>query len=120
MVRDGSLSPGHARTLISIDDKEYLISLAKQACQKKMSVRELENSVRLYFIRKNIPQGPKDQQIMPLELRELVNDMKRVFATKVKVKGTKNLGRFTIDYFSEDDLNRIHDLIELLKGYKNY
>lgn len=42
MVRSGALSPGHARAIISIDDKDYLINLAKQACDNKLTVREIE------------------------------------------------------------------------------
>ena len=54
MVKEGRLSPGHARALISIDDKNYLIQLAKQACDSHLSVRDLETKVRLYFTRKTI------------------------------------------------------------------
>jgi ParB family chromosome partitioning protein len=115
LVREGKLSPGHARTLISIDDKEYLVSLAKQACENKLTVRDLENRVRLYFTRKAIPTGPRESKIMPLELKELVGDMKRIFATKVKLMGTDQKGRITIDYFTADDLERIHALVQILK-----
>lgn len=115
LVREGKLSPGHARTLISIDDKEYLITLAKQACDNKLSVRDLENRVRLYFTRKAIPSGPRENRVMPLELKEFVGDMKRIFATKVKLVGNEQKGRITIDYFNSDDLERIHALIQILK-----
>lgn len=115
MVRSGELSPGHARTLISIDDKEYLITLARQAVNNKLTVRELEAKVRLYYARKNIPSGPRQKEPIPVELKELVSDMKRVFATKIVLKGTPEKGRFFIDYFSPDDLDRIHSLIQILK-----
>lgn len=115
MVREGKLSPGHARTLISIDDKEYLVSLAKQACDNKLTVRDLENRVRLYFTRKAIPNGPRENKVMSLELKEFVGDMKRIFATKVKLVGNDQKGRITIDYFNADDLERIHALIQILK-----
>lgn len=118
MVRDGSLSPGHARTLISIDDKEYLVNLAKKAVEKKMSVRDLEQNVRLYFTRKAIPSGPNREQNVSVEMKEFVNDMKRIFATKVKIKGNENKGRITIDYFNRDDLERIYALVEVLKNSK--
>lgn len=115
MVKIGQLSPGHARALISIDDKDYLITLAKQACNNKMSVRELERNVRLYFTRKNIQNGPREDKSLTLELKDFVGDMKRVFATKVKLVGNDQKGRITIDYFNKDDLERIHALIEILK-----
>ncbi len=118
MVREGALSPGHARSLISIDDKEYLISLAKQACDNKLTVRELESRVRLYFTRKAIPQGPREKKVMSLELKEFVGDMKRIFSTRVKLVGNDQKGRITIDYFTPDDLERIHALVQILK-YKD-
>ena len=116
MVRNGDLSPGHARALISIDDKDYLITLAKQACDNKLTVREIENRVRLYFTRKAIPGGPrKEREVVSVELKEMVNDMKRIFATKVKLLGNDKKGRIIIDYFSEDDIDRIHALVQVLK-----
>ncbi len=115
MVRNGELSPGHARTLISIDDKEYLITLAKQACDNKLTVRELETKVRLYFTRKEIQKGPRKKEPLSLELKEFVGDMKRIFATKVKIVGNSTKGRIYIDYFNKDDLERIHDVIQILK-----
>ena len=115
MVRKGELSPGHARALISIDDKDYLINLAKQACDNKLTVREIENRVRLYFTRKAIPGGPRKEREISVELKEMVSDMKRIFATKVKILGNDKKGRIIIDYFNEDDIDRIHALIQILK-----
>lgn len=118
LVRSGELSPGHARSLISIDDKNVLIDMAKKAVQRKMSVRELEQDVRLYFTRKSNVGGPREK-IQSLEMRDLLNDMKRVFATKVKLRGNESKGRITIDYFTADDLNRIYALIQQLKQFKD-
>ncbi len=115
LVREGKLSPGHARTLLPIDDKEYLITLARQACDNKLSVRDLENRVRLYFTRKEIPTGPREQKVLSVELKEMVTDMKRIFATKVKLLGNDQKGRIMIDYYTADDLDRIHTLIQILK-----
>lgn len=114
-VRSGELSPGHARALISIDDKEYLVTLAKQAKDNKLSVREVEDRVRLYFTRKTIPTGPRDPKPLTVEMKELVGDMKKIFVTKVKLIGNENKGRFTIDYYSKDDLDRIYALMQILK-----
>ncbi len=113
LVRDGKLSPGHARTLISIDNKEELIALAKKTVEHNLSVRELEREVNLYFSRKNIPHGPRKRP--SLEMRELVNDMKRIFKTKVMIKGNESIGRITIDYYTADDLERVHEYIQHLK-----
>ena len=114
LVKEGHLSPGHARALISIDDKEYLVTLANQAVASRLSVRELETKVRLYFTRKSIPTGPRKQPL-PIELKEMVSDMKRVFATKVRIAGNESKGRIYIDYFNKDDLDRIHEIVQKLK-----
>jgi ParB family chromosome partitioning protein len=82
MVRTGKLSSGHARAMITIDEEEYLISLAKQTVQYKLTVREVEERVRLYFTRKAIPTGPRKNENISLELKEMVNDMKRIFGTR--------------------------------------
>lgn len=115
LVRSGALSPGHARAIISIDDKDYLITLAKQACDNNLTVRDIENRVRLYFTRKAIQPGPRKEREVSVELKEMVNDMKRIFATKVKLLGNDKKGRIIIDYFNEDDIDRIHALIQILK-----
>lgn len=115
MVRQSRLSSGHARAMITIDDAEYLLSLAKQTVQYKLTVREVEERVRLYFTRKAIPYGPRRTENMSLELKEMVSDMKRIFGTRVKLAGNDRKGRITIDYFSSDDLERIYQLVEILK-----
>lgn len=113
MVEEGRLSSGHAKTLVSIDDTTTQIKLAKQAADGKMSVRDLEKAVRNYLN----PNKPKATKVceQSLELKELIMDMQRVFATKVSAIGNDNKGRIYLDYYSRDDLDRISDLIELLK-----
>lgn len=115
MVRQGKLSSGHARAMITIDDADYLLNLAKQTVQYKLTVREVEERARLYFVRKGIPRGPRKAEQASLELKEMVSDMKRIFGTRVKLTGNDNKGRLTIDYFSGDDLERIYQLIQILK-----
>lgn len=113
MVEDGRLSSGHAKTLVTITDTTTQIKLARQACDGKMSVRDLEKAVRNYLN----PNKPKATKVVEqsIELRELISDMQRVFSTKVSAIGNDNKGRIYIDYYSRDDLDRISDLMELLK-----
>lgn len=113
MIEDGRLSSGHARSLVVIDDTTQQIKLAKQAADGKMSVRDLEKAVKNYLNPpKNASAKVKEQS---LELKELINEMQRVFATKVSAIGNDNKGRIYIDYYSRDDLDRLSDMIELLK-----
>ncbi len=115
MVREGRLSAGHARALVVVDDKAFQVKLAEQAADNKMSVRQLETQVKLFFNRKLIPQGPRKKEAQSKEVKELINDMKRIFGTKVKALGNNQKGRIYIDYYNEDDLQRIYDIIEKLR-----
>lgn len=115
MVRANRLSSSHARCLVVISDPEIQMYFANRACDNKMSVRELETQVQLYLGRKLIPTGVRKEK-QSKELKAFVNDMKRVFGTKVKILGNDTKGRICIDYFTEDDLQRIFDLIEALKA----
>lgn len=113
LIEDGRLSSGHARSLVVVDDTTQQIKLARQAADGKMSVRELEKAVKNYLNpSKTASTKVKEQS---LELKELINDMQRVFATKVSAIGNDNKGRIYIDYYSRDDLDRLADMIELLK-----
>lgn len=112
MIEQGKLSSGHARCLVVVDDVTQQIKLARQASDGKMSVRELEKAVKNYL---NPPKNVTKVVQQSLELKELINDMQRVFATKVSAIGNDNKGRIYIDYYSRDDLDRLADMIELLK-----
>ncbi len=113
MVEDGRLSSGHARALVVVEDTNQQIRLAKNACDGKMSVRDLEKAVKNYLNPAKKPVSKVAEQ--SLELKELIADMQRVFATKVSAIGNDNKGRIYIDYYSRDDLDRLADMIELLK-----
>ena len=111
MVEDGKLSAGHARCLVVIEDKNQQIKLAQLTVNKNLSVRELEKAV------KNLESPQKRHIVMPeqsLELKELIIQMQKTFATKVSAIGNDNKGRIYIDYYTRDDLDRIAELLELL------
>ena len=86
---------------------------ALAACDKQLSVRQLENMVRAYLKPGKEPKTPRKAFISP-ELKELVNNMQRTFGTKVKAVGNNEKGRIFIDYYTKDDLIRIYELIDTL------
>ena len=111
LVEEGKLSAGHARCLVVIEDKNQQIKLAQLVVNKSISVRELEKAV------KNLENPQRRHIIMPeqsLELKELIIQMQKTFATKVSAVGNDNKGRIYIDYYTRDDLDRIAELLELL------
>lgn len=114
MVRSGRLSAGHAKCLASIKDYAVQATYALAACDKQMSVRQLEVMVYNYL---NPTEKPKTAKpILSTELKMFVNDMQRAFGTKVKIVGNNNKGRIYIDYYTQDDLNRFFDLLNVIKN----
>ena len=114
LVTDGSLSAGHARTLVSVPSHDQ-IKLAKQALKDGCSVREMERRVKEYFLPPEEKAKKKQKMELSLELKELIGDMQRVFGTKVNAIGNDKKGRIYIDYYTRDDLDRLSELLEILK-----
>ena len=75
--------------------------------EKGLTVRDVENIIKNL----NKPVIEKSVQEKSLELKDFENNIKRVFATKVQIKGNDNKGKIVIDYYSKDDLNRIYDIL---------
>jgi ParB family chromosome partitioning protein len=115
LVRDLSLSTGHAKVLVSVKPAEVQISLAKEVVEKKLSVRDLEERIADLQREKKLP-AQRVKTVSP-EFKALLADMQRVFGTKVRATGSDKKGKIVIDYYSSDDLQRIYELIERLKEY---
>ena len=115
LVRDLSLSTGHAKVLVSVKPAEVQIALAKEVVDKKLSVRDLEERIADLQREKKLP-AQRVKTVSP-EFKALLADMQRVFGTKVRATGSDKKGKIVIDYYSSDDLQRIYELIERLKEY---
>ena len=108
LIEKGRLSAGHARTLVVVP-QESQYKLALKGCDNQMTVREMEKMVREFLNPKKTPgKSPEETK----ELRELVGNMQRAFATKVSALGNDRKGRIYIDYYTTDDLDRISKMIE--------
>ena len=109
MIEAGKLSAGHARSLVAVTNRDAQIKLAKQVCEKKLTVRDLEKAI------KHGKSGKSGTQNQSIELKELIHYMQKVFGTKVTALGSDQRGRIYIDYYNVDDLQRIYDVIAKLK-----
>lgn len=108
LIENGQLSAGHARTLVVVPQQSQY-KLALKACDNQMTVREMEKMVREFLNPKKVEQKPVEES---KELKDLVGNMQRAFATKVSALGNGNKGRIYIDYYTADDLDRICKLID--------
>ena len=105
MIEQGKISAGHARSLVAVTDKQAQLKLAHQVCAKKLTVRDLEKAVKT-------SRNGNTVANQSIELRELVDKMKRILGTKVSVLGNDNRGRIYIDYYNRNDLDRIDEILD--------
>ena len=112
MVENNELSAGHARALVVVENTTAQLKLANQAVKEKWNVRDLEKAVKKLLTPQPEKKKPEEQS---LELRELISDMQRTLKTKVSAIGSDNKGRIYIDYYSKDDLDRLHEIIASVK-----
>lgn len=110
MIVDDMISTGHARALLAIDDEEQQYMLANRVFDEKLSVRETEKLVKAL---KNPKKEIKKQKIEHTFVYDnLEEQMKNIIGTKVSVNPKANgKGKIEIEYYSEEELERIYDLI---------
>ena len=114
MVIDLMLSSGHARTLVTIEDKEAQYQLALRMFDERLSVREAEKLVNSY--KKSLEEGPKEEKKMDpsvvAQYENMQEALKNSFNTKVTIKHKdNNKGKIEIEYYSIEDLERIFDML---------
>jgi ParB family chromosome partitioning protein len=117
MVANGNLSAGHARALISVPEADQ-VKIAEDAIKDGISVREVEKKVKDYFTPPEEKAKKKIKVELSAELKDLVEDMQRVFGTKVNAIGNDQKGRIYIDYYTRDDLDRLAEIVDFVKKNK--
>ncbi len=115
LVREGKLSSGHARTLVTVP-QESQGGLARECVKNGWSVREMERAVKQFLNPPEVLAKEKEKKnaLASAELKHLVERMRGTFRTKVSLIGTDKKGRIYIDYYTRDDLERISEILDVL------
>lgn len=111
LLKDGSLSAGHGRALVSVSP-ERQSKLAILTVQQSWSVRQLE---RICAQPEKKPVETPAPARRPAELGQLEKMAREVFGTRVKLDGDENKGKITLSYMSAEDLERIWDVLEFIR-----
>lgn len=115
MIVDDMISTGHARALLAIDDEEQQYILANKIFDEKLSVRETEKLVKALKNPKKEIKKPKSEHTFVYD--NIEEQMKNIIGTKVSVNPKANgKGRIEIEYYSEEELERIYDLIMTIRS----
>ena len=111
MIIDGKISTGHAKVLLSVENKEEQEKIAAKLISKSLSVRELEKLVKKY-IKPRKKKENKETIDYSLFYKEYEDKLKDILGTKVQINTKdKNKGRIEIDYYSAAELERIVELL---------
>jgi len=112
-IIESILSEGHGRVILAINDKQKQYEVAQQVIDEKLSVRELERLVKR--INDDVEKDRLNSNASELNpyYKEIKNQLQNYFGTKVNISNKKNKGKIEIEYYSEEDLQRILDIINM-------
>ncbi len=110
MLREGQLQMGHGRAILGLNDTSAMQRAAVAAFKRNMSVRQLEEKIRLLVSGTKRKPAAAAKRTTPEE-KELVETLQRLLKTRVRIRGSGKKGRIEISYHSLDELERILDLI---------
>lgn len=112
-MKKGRISFAHGRALLEIEDANHQRKLVQDIISKGLSVRELESlikSSRPKLIKRKIGQGQREPLVAILE-----EQLQHALATKVRISKRKKRGHINIEFYSQEDLERI---VNVIKGGK--
>ena len=110
LLADHRLSMGHARAILGLPSAELQMSVAEKASAQSLSVRQVERLVQ----KMTEAREPKtlDQADQDPNVKAAIQDLERTLGTRVRiVSKSESRGRIEIDYYSQEDLDRIYQLI---------
>ena len=110
-VASGLLSAGHARALLGLPTEADMEQLATRIIAEGLSVRSTEEIVSMKASESDQPKKPKASKLNPWAGTPVQVGLEQRFGTKVSIKGSKKHGRIEIVFKSEDDMERIVDLL---------
>lgn len=106
-LREEKLNLGHAKVLLGLKDSSIQVLLAEKAAKENMSVRDLE---MLLIKMTDTPKSTRTKNKSIQSLGHVEDKLRSSFQTKVRLKGDSKRGKIEIEFFSEEELNRLLDL----------
>ncbi|KPK41387.1 MAG: hypothetical protein AMJ78_05670 [Omnitrophica WOR_2 bacterium SM23_29] len=103
----GRISMGHAKAILMLESKEAQLELCNKIVKRGLSVREAE-----YFIRRKLA-GPSRRRLKRRspEIQAIEEELRKIFGTKVTIMHHQKRGKILIEYYSNEDLDRLLKLL---------
>lgn len=106
-IVDGRISEGHGRALAAITIPELQRATLAVVLERGLSVRQTEELVR----RKRADQPPRERTTLSHDLQDVEAQLRGLLATKVGIQRTRRGGRLVIDFYSDEELDRLYSII---------
>ncbi|MNS42621.1 putative chromosome-partitioning protein ParB [compost metagenome] len=111
-VRDGSLSMGHARSIIALENVDEQLYVYREAMTKGLSVRQVEAMVKAMQQERKPAAAPKEGNKLPPAYKRIEDNMASHFSAKVQLDRKKTgKGSITIEFYSDEELEKIMELM---------
>ena len=111
---DGVITEGHGRAILALEDKELQYKLAQKVIDDGLTVRETEKLISEIAKGKVLEkQKPDKKTVSDPYIVDIKNKLEERFDTKVLISSKNNKGKIEIEYYSNDDLQRIMDLLSI-------
>lgn len=112
LLINGLISGGHARAILSLGDTELRSALAKRIVDDSLNVRQAE-ALAKQLQKKTPPKKAKKKTAADIELEKIQNDLSSMMGTKVRIIHSPKKGKIEIEYYGNDDLERILEFINV-------
>lgn len=111
LMNEGVLSMGHGRALLGLKDKGRIAEIAQKVIAQSLNVRQLEALV--HQINEAVSHETKTKAKKDIFVQATESQLRDYFGTSVQIKKQKNKGKIEIEFYSEDDLGRILDILNV-------
>ncbi|ENH95975.1 stage 0 sporulation protein J [Gracilibacillus halophilus YIM-C55.5] len=108
-INHGAISMGHGRALLGLKDEDKMIPVVEKIRKEQLNVRQVEQLIQEINQKKKKSKKKEKKDIF---ITEKENQLKDHFGTNVKINKGKKKGKIEIEFFSDEDLNRILDMME--------
>lgn len=108
-IFEGKLTAGHARALLSIEDKKLRYGLAKKISNEGLSVRQAEQLAQ-NLLQKKEKKSARQTTISPI-MSDIAEKLQQSLGTKVRIRGSEKRGKIEIEFYSSEELERILEVI---------
>lgn len=110
LVNSGELSMGHGRALLGLKNKRRIPEIAQKVIKNHLNVRQLEKLIQM--LNEDVPRETEKEK-KDVHVQATESQLRDYFGTQVQIKKVKDKGKIEIEFYSDDDLHRILEILKL-------